>query len=579
MKKTRSSLLAFLFVFSLFVHTPLTPKAQAAPDPVYDSLVFNPEAAYQGEYTIQVDSKDVVFKVYQVTYVTNPITGHSWGAWGPPCPSEDYFKMNISVPVRYDGNAFDENDTRNAPMLFYNPWGGDYGSAVGAAGSVCAMGRLALAKGWVVVEPGMRGHNCTVGTIGADDFYNYGKLPYPLVDLKAAIRYLRYAGNSRLIPGNEDLIFAAGTSSGGDATVMLGSSGDSPLYDRYLKEVGAAPTSDVVFAAAPSCPVMTRQWADQAIAWERWGTIPDDDTDAHPINRLFANAFADYEDTLGLKAEFAVGSIGVGDTLTSDNYAEYLMAYIKQSALKYLNSLGGKEAIDTYLAGTKSPDMYGHSKTSRSWLTPVYDAVDTDLVVDINNTWQEFWSYAVGGQTAGDAGTQMDTSELFSMQYEKPILAPDEAMEGNGVVNKHAGTVAFGSPYANASSFSFGKPTDLAAAFSPAGQYYLENIRDPKITISAEYKTLIDLQRNCTDPLYFIIGAGASGSTVCNNWFMRTGSVDLVTPHPVFFNLATALQNQGKNVDAALVWDQSHGLTTDLEGFFAFADQLIPCAK
>ena len=570
-------LLAFLLVFSLFIYTPIAPKAKAVSDSAYDSLIFDPVEAYQGEYTIQVDSKDVVFKVYQVTYVTNPITGYSWGSWGPPVPSEDYFKMNISVPVSYDGNAFDENDTQNAPMLFYNPWGGDYGSAVGEAGSVGAMGQAALTEGWVVVEPGMRGSNCTAGTIGEDDYYNYGKLPYPLVDLKAAIRYLRYDNNSSLIPGNEDLIFAAGTSSGGDATVMLGSSGDSPLFDPYLEEMGAAPTSDVVFAAAPSCPVMTRQWADQAIAWERWGVISDDDTDADEINKLFANAFADYQDSLGLTAEIAVdGSIAVGDTLTSDNYADYLMDYVKQSAIRYLNNLGGREEIEAYLNTPEADvDMYGHPAATRDWLKPVYDTVDTDLVVDIDNTWQEFWSYVVGDQTADDEGTQMDTSVRFNMQYELPILAPDEAMEGNGVVNENAGTMAFGSPFANASSFSFGKPTDLAAAFSPTGQDYLMNIRTPAIAISAEYEALIELQRNFTDPLYFVMGDGAAGSTVCDNWFMRTGSIDLVTPHPVFFNLATALSNQGKNVDAALVWDQSHGLTTDLDSFFAFADQLI----
>jgi hypothetical protein len=147
-------------------------------------------------------------------------------------------------------------------------------------------------------------------------------------------------------------------------------------------------------------------------------------------------------------------------------------------------------------------------------------------------------------------------------------------MTGNGAVDSSVG-YGFGGEYANASSYSFGKPNDFAAVYTVSGQDYIENERG--VSISQEYKDWIAFQRNSVDPLYFISGEGASesGVTVARNWYMRTGARDIVTPIPIFFNLATTLENQGKNVSAALVWDQGHGLTSDLDGFFEFADKAI----
>ena len=571
MKLRKSRFLAMLLAVSMLVSLLTGMTAQAASDDPYDALIFDAEEAYQGEYTV-TDQENVggtiVFKTYQVTYVTKPITGLTWA----DAPSENYFKMNIKVPVSYNGAAFDQAAMADAPILFYNPWGGDRGAAVGDPGALASKGNTgsiigrALSEGWVVVEPGMRGAaNCFVGTPDEDDYVNYGKLPRPLADLKAAIRYLRYGTNESTIPGDKERIFVAGSSSGGSATVMLGASGNSSFFDPYLEEIGAAPGRDDIFAAMPSCPVMTRAWGDPAIAWERWGDLTGN-KEANEINVALTQAFVEYQAELGLKAEFDVGdTIKKGDLLTADNYADYLMVYLKESALKFLNGLGGREAIEAYLAEDLAANsMYNTPDASRDWIDPIYDENNPDLVVDIGGTWEEFWAYVVGED-------YFDPANLLDMQYERPITATDEMMAGNGVVNSLVGDRY--SKYANASSFSFGKESDYAAVFSDFGQAWIQEERG--IEISQEYLDLIELQRNSVDPLYFILGEGAEDATVCENWFMRTGSVDLVTPHPVFFNLATALENQGKNVDAALVWDQKHGLTSDLDGLFAFADALL----
>ncbi len=568
MRHIRFRLLSLFLTAAVLTAGLSTLTASASED---TSLHFDPQAAYQGQFTVSGNEYfpgTIVFKTYQVTYAAKPITGLTWDG----SPSEDYFKMNIKVPVSYNGTFFDQDAMADAPILFYNPWGGDAGAPVGDPGALAAkdntaplIGR-ALSEGWVVVEPGMRGHNCTTGTPDSEDFVNYGKLPNPLADLKAALRYLRYETNADTIPGDKERIFAAGTSSGGSATAILGVSGNSPFFESYLEEIGAAQGRDDVYAAFPSCPVMIRAWGDTAIAWERWGDLTGNEA-ANEINVALTQAFVEYQAGLGVKAEFDVGdSIKAGDLLTADNYADYLMVYVKESAIKFLNGLGSKEKIEEYLAAPlEANPMYGTPDTSRDWIKPIYDTEDPDRVVDIGGTWEQFWAYVVGED-------HYNPANLLDMQYDRPLNAPDEAMEHDGTVNTTVGEGLY-AKHANASSYSFGKPNDYAAVFTDFGQNWIQKNRD--IAISQEYLELIDLQRNSVNPLYFVLEEGSEDTTVCQNWFMRTGSVDLVTPHPSFFNLATALANQGKTVDAALVWDQKHGLSTDLDGFFAFAYELV----
>ena len=548
MKKTK--LLSLLLVLVMVVS--LLPASVLAADDAYDPI-FDLKENYMGEYTATVGGKTYVYDAWQAKYCDTPYVD-TWEN------AEDFFKLNVKVVKSIDGKPV-QLDTASAPILFYNPWGGDNGAAVRDPGSTASVALTweAMEQGYVIVEPGMRGNNCYTGTIGEDDYYDYGKLPGPLADLKAAIRYLRYESNAETIPGNKERIWVAGTSSGGDATVILGSSGNSPYFDEALAEINALPGRDDVFGVFPSCPVQTRHWADVALAWERWGDLSDVEG-AHEVNKWLSSYFADYEKSLGLTATFATENIKVGDALTADNYAEYLMTYVKDSAIKYLNTLGGKDAIDAYLA-TDLPAsmMYGTTAASRSWIKPVYD--DAGTVIDIDGTWDEFWAYVVGAD-------YYDYANEINYQYDKVMVAPDDCMTANGMGNANVGTGLF-AKWANASSFSFGKGDDFVGVFTQPGQDWIREKRG--IAISDEYLALVEKQRNCTDPLYFILGDGTADSTTCANWYIRTGSIDLVTPHPIIVNLATALENKGNNVGFAFVWEQGHGLSNDRAPFFTFA--------
>ena len=129
-----------------------------------------------------------------------------------------------------------------------------------------------LEKGCVYVYAGFRGRSAGVDTAsGSSDMYP-GGAPWPVVDLKAAVRYLRY--NASELPFEASRVFVFGFSAGGGVSTVLGASGDAELYDPYLKSIGAAThdakgekLSDAIAGSASWCPVTSFDTADAAYEW------------------------------------------------------------------------------------------------------------------------------------------------------------------------------------------------------------------------------------------------------------------------------------------------------------------------
>jgi hypothetical protein len=314
-----------------------SPSGPGAPGP----LVFGGNTGEQtATITTDAGPKVVTYRFYgPVTYVANPV-------------DEDYQSLVVSVPISIDGKAV---DAANAPIVFVNSVAGYLpvtvkdAKGVGEAGGANAMpdgggklvnlAQLALAAGYVVVEPGCRGRSL----VDAGGAY-YGTAPAAIVDLKAAIRYLRF--NKGRIPGNNDQIISTGTSAGGALSALLGASGDSPRYSRYLDELGAADTSDAVFVSADWCPITDLEHADAAYEWN-WGTNPTQDPGGQVDQALSGELraqFAQYQAALNIN-----GRNGFGP-LTADTYGDYLLKeYLQPSAARYLAVLPDAERL-AYLA-------------------------------------------------------------------------------------------------------------------------------------------------------------------------------------------------------------------------------------
>lgn len=332
-----------------------------------DQLAFPKDKFTEETRTVRTSSgeRTVTVRVYRhLTYVARPVDA-------------DYQSLDVIVPVLVDGRAVDAS---RAPILLTigvggymsvrNVGRGGPGSQTGGlptrgrtAGSPAGRGLggrgtssvsrnsdLALAAGYVVVSPGCRGRD----NRAADGTY-YGKAPAAIVDLKAAVRYVRH--NAGIMPGNVDWIVSTGSSAGGALSALLGASGNSRLYSRYLDEIGAARASDAIFASAAFCPITDLEHADMAYEW-MYGTVP---TRSGLVNqdlsRQLKDAFAAYQASLKLQ-----GKNGFG-LLTADNYATYLLkTYLVPSANRYLHSLT-EEQRQTYLANNLWLKWSGDSAT------------------------------------------------------------------------------------------------------------------------------------------------------------------------------------------------------------------------
>ena len=80
--------------------------------------------------------------------------------------------------------------------------------------------------GCVYVYAGFRGRSAVVDTSSGSDALIPGGAPWPVVDLKAAIRYLRY--NADALPCNTERVFVFGFSAGGGLSRFLDSISRGP---------------------------------------------------------------------------------------------------------------------------------------------------------------------------------------------------------------------------------------------------------------------------------------------------------------------------------------------------------------
>lgn len=187
-----------------------------------DKLVFNSTGAKHDALSMPT-GENVRYNAYEnIFYVTN-------------IEDSVYQTLNIYVPE----NLAQGNST---PIFLRTYIGGYMATTAKSPSASDATGR-ALKKGYVVCIPGSRGANSTVTRDGKTIYT--GTAPNGLLDLKAAIRYLRY--NDEAIPGSSERIIIDGTSAGGAMSALVGATGDRPEYEMYLKKMGAAATSDKVF--------------------------------------------------------------------------------------------------------------------------------------------------------------------------------------------------------------------------------------------------------------------------------------------------------------------------------------------
>lgn len=489
------------------------------------ALRFNPD-----NYTVQSltmpDGQQVTYKAYEgLFYVTN-------------VEDSAYQTLNIYVPEKLA-------DTPRVPILLRTYVGGYAASTAKSPSAADATGR-ALKEGYVVCIPGSRGSNSTIERDGKTVYT--GTAPNGLLDLKAAVRYLRY--NDDLIPGESELIFTDGTSAGGAMSSLLGATGNSHDYDSYLKKMGAADTRDDVYAAICYCPITDLNHADMEYEWlygcTNTGVRGLDDGQIKISDELAAECPA-YINSLGLTDKS-------GTPITADNYKEYLKGFLIASAHRALQE--GCEIPDTigftFYQDHSGPMGAGPRKGNRNGqgnapMPPMGDG-------------RQAPSFGPGNaprfNKTSDFVTGLDLDKYLSYVASVTPLKTPPAFDQMGVLI----------PTPSPENKVFGNEKGEAANFTDFSLRH--RLGDPKAKLDKEMTKRVAIM----NPMNYI---GTENATVAPNWYIRHGAKDRDTSFLVPINLATKLENAGKNVDFALPWNRPHSGDYNLDDLFNWISKTI----
>lgn len=454
----------------------------------YD-LRFNPGAYVTKE--IVVEGTKITYRSYEnIIYVRHPVDPR-------------FHSMNIYVPE----SAVGRKDT---PIFFRNYVGG-YMSTPPVEPNVShpILGpglAYALYRGYVAVSPGARGREDKTG-----DEYT-GKAPAGIVDLKAAVRYLRY--NADVIPGDTERIFSDGSSAGGAMSALLGTTGNDPDYEPFLREIGAAEERDDIYASVCFCPIIDLEHSNAAYEW-LFGQItefdmvrprPSDDgvildrthiemdDQAAELSSRLSKLFCDYINGLGLRHPKN------GSTLTLESgddgsYLDYLLEELGRSAGEYLAGLEPEER-EKYVQ-------------EHAWLD--YDRLTGNAIIPK----EKFREY------------------IQSVSRTKPCPAFDGLDCG---ITENS---LFGTGTVPANHFD----DMLEAATGNTGRY-----------------TVPDRIRHNIELMNPMVHIGKAENRVAEYFYIRVGSLDSDHSYTASMNLALALKNSGRcrDVNYKIAWLYRH---------------------
>lgn len=470
-----------------------------------DALRFNPDAFTNQSLTMP-DGQVVPYKAYEgMYYVTN-------------VEDSVYQTLNIYVP---DQMA----DVENVPILLRTYVGGYAAATAKAPSPADATGR-ALKEGYVVCIPGSRGSNSTVEHDGKT-FYT-GIAPNGLLDLKAAVRYLRY--NDDLIPGSAELIFTDGTSAGGAMSSLLGATGNATEYDSYLKKMGAADARDDVYAAICYCPITDLNHADMEYEWLYSCTNTG-------VRRLSEQQIA-ISGELSAECTEYINSLGLtkedGTMITAENYKDYLKSFLIASAHRAVQE--GCEIPDS-LGFAFYQDKFGPMGIGRR--APSFGPGNMPR---FNKT--------------SDFVTGLDLDKYLSYVASVTPLKTPPAFDQMGVLidTPSPENKVFGNEEGESANF-----TDFSLR---------HRLHDANAKLSEDMVKRVAIM----NPMNFI---GTDKSAVAPNWYIRHGAKDRDTSFLVPINLATKLQNAGKNVDFFIPWNRPHSGDYNLDDLFRWISDTI----
>lgn len=540
------------------VSAPETPTPVAVVDAEDAALKFDPSK--YTTLTISVDGVATKVRQYRIVYVAKPIkmltTQFTLGGNATTTLADPYAYQTMIVTV-----AEDKASDQKAALYFLVNNGGWWASPV--ATTIAEGAKFvstsdtdnigaALKAGYVVVNVGTRSRG---GALSEDGRWT-GKAPAPVVDAKAAIRYLRL--NDASMPGSAERIVVTGTSGGGGLTAAVSASGNSVDYLPFLAEVGAAGVTgsgttlastikDDIFAAVAYCPINNLGNADAGYEFEYTAVRSDKNTGAlggvaysagvqPTASAAIAAKFPSYIDSLGLKLDN-------GAALTATGLRDATQALLKQE-------------LDRQIAkGTPVPQLGGNFVTARAtlvndWLT-LSGTGTTATVANID--YAKFVNYVAANQAL------------------KTVVAFDAVgVTGNknattGAWNNSGETNLFGAAnarYANFSEWSWNNNAAFGdgSGTDDTGLNWTQYLAVSSNSLATQLKLI--------NPLAYLNSTADSAPY----WYVRHGMVDRDTAFAMQTLLYYAIKNDAsvKDVSFKLPYLVGHSGNYDVQEAFAW---------
>ncbi|MFD1549459.1 subtype B tannase [Levilactobacillus fuyuanensis] len=427
-------------------------------------------------------------------------------------PVDAIQQLNVFVPEPYFTGGRVNGYTRvTAPIFMPNTVGGYLPGPRDFPGNQESFSRgatilQALVRGYVVVSAGLRGRTSKT----AQGEYS-GKAPAFIVDMKAAIRYVKF--NAGWLPGNPDRIITNGTSAGGATAALAGASGNADFFETPLQALGAAPATDDIFAVSAYCPIHNLEHADAAYEWQ-------------------FNDLAEWHQQRYTVVNNQAHRTSLSGELTATE--QQLSNELKSAFIPYLNHLELKDHAGNPLQ-LQADGAGSFRRFIADYLTASAQralAAGTDVTifqgVKVNNgrVASLDWSAYLRGITRMKRVPAFDALDLSSPEtslFGSRLIA---ARHFTAFAQKHSAVPA---QWADAS---------LVAAINP-------------LTYLTTHQ-----------------------SQIAQHWRIRHGAVDRDTAFAIPVILATKLQNLGLDVDFALPWGRPHSGDYDLPELFDWIDNL-----
>ena len=341
--------------------------------------------------------------------------------------------------------------------------------------------------------------------------------PAGVTDLKAAIRYIRYADD--VLAGDAESIFVYGMSGGGAQAAILGASGDSELYDPYLEAIGAVQgVSDAVQGVMAWCPVTNLDTANAEYEWMMGCTRPKRSDELNAISDKLAYAYAEYVNQAGFTDED-----GKSLTLTESkegiyqagSYYDYVKGVIETSLNHYIS--------DRNLTADSAQDYINSLNTDKNWV--IYDKT---------------------------ANTATITSVADFAKHCK--IASDQPVAFDGLQGKNT---LFGSSEGERSHFD----RILAEVLTEMNSEYAADFA-ADLAKSDSFGNTVETRVNLYSPLYYLMKSreGCGTSNVAKYWRIRSGIEQKTNSLTTEINLALALKSCDRvhAIDFETVWAQNH---------------------